>query len=63
MGGKKTGRIQDKTKHSPQIEFEVKYKHIIDKLFTESAKKICQERTSYFKKFLDRMEQEVTGVL
>lgn len=61
MGGKRTGRIRDNTKHSPQIEFEVKTKHLCSSLFTKKAKKVCKERTIYMKNFLDRLEKEVKG--
>ncbi|PKL72243.1 phosphohydrolase [Candidatus Kuenenbacteria bacterium HGW-Kuenenbacteria-1] len=63
MNGKTNGRIQDKTKHSPQIEFEVKTKFIIDKLFTKTAKEICKERILFFENFLNRMEREINGGL
>jgi len=63
MHGKINGRIKDKTKHSPQIEFEVKSKFLIDKLFTGTAKKICRERILFFENFLNRMEQEINGEL
>jgi uncharacterized protein len=61
LGGKIKGRIQDKTKHSPQIEFETKTKFLAGKLYTKKAKKIGKERTEYFRKFLDRLEKEVKG--
>ncbi len=61
LGNQINGRIQDKTKHSPQIEFETKTKFLIEKLYTEKAKKICLERTEYYKNFLDRLEQEIKG--
>jgi len=63
LGGSIKGRIQDKTKHSPQIELEAKIKFLPDKLYTESAKQIGQERLEYYKHFLDRLEQEVNGQL
>ena len=63
MNGKINGRIQDKTKHSPQIEFAVKSKFLINKLFTETAKKICRERIIFFENFLNRLEQEINGEL
>jgi uncharacterized protein len=61
MGSKRTGRIHDNTKHSPQIEFEVKTKYLCDSLFTKKAKRICKERTNFMKKFLDRLEREMRG--
>lgn len=61
--GKLNGRIQDKTKHSPYIEFETKVKFLMKKLHTEKAKEICKERVEFFKSFLDRLETEVNGKL
>ncbi|MDD4995122.1 MAG: HD domain-containing protein [Patescibacteria group bacterium] len=63
MGGKINGRIHDKTKHSPQIEFETKHKFLIDKLFTQTAKNICSERITYMKNFYGRLEREINGEL
>lgn len=61
LSGRVGGRIQDKSKHSPQIEYEIKIKHIIKKLNTSKAKKIAKERLKFFKDFLDRLEREVNG--
>lgn len=63
LNGKIDGRIQDKTKHSPQIEFETKLKFLGDKLYTEKAKEICRERLAFFKSFLERLEREIRGEL
>jgi uncharacterized protein len=57
------GRIKDKTKHSIQIEYKVKLKFIINKLYTAKAKKIARTRMKYFEDFLKRLEQEVKGKL
>lgn len=61
MGGKINGKIHDKTKHSPQIEFAVKYRFLADKLFTRTAREICGERVKFFEDFLNRLEREVNG--
>jgi len=63
QGGKLNGRVQDKSKHSAHIQFETKHKFLLDKLYTETAKKIAQERLNYYKEFLDRLEKEVNGQL
>lgn len=63
LGGKINGRIQDKTKHSPQIEFETKLKFLINKLHTERAKEMCAERIGFYKSFLDRLKKEIKGKL
>jgi uncharacterized protein len=60
-GGKINGKIIDKTKHSPQIEFETKTKFLKEKLYTKKGRQVCKERTKYVKKFLDRLEKEVKG--
>ncbi len=57
------GRIKDKTKHSPQIEYEIKLKHIIKRLNTIKAKKIAKARLKFFKDFLGELEKEVMGKL
>jgi uncharacterized protein len=61
LGGKINGRIQDKTKHSPQLEFETKLRFLIDKLHTKKAKEICRERMNFYKMFLGRLEKEIEG--
>lgn len=63
LGGKINGRIQDKTKHSPQIEFETKLKFLINKLHTKKAKEVARERTEFYKNFLNRLEKEIKGEL
>ncbi len=59
--GKINGRIMDKSKQSVQINYETKDKYIVEGLYTETARKIGQERTVYYKSFLDRMDREVFG--
>ncbi len=51
LGGKINGRIQDKTKHSQQIEFETKLKFLITKLHTEKAKKYAKKELNFIKVF------------
>jgi len=48
LSGKTNGRIQDKSMHSPQIEFETKIKFLTDKFYTEKAKQIGKKRTEFF---------------
>ena len=63
LNGNAHGRIKDKTKHSPQIEFETKLKFLEDKLYTKKAKKIGKERMKYLKNFMYRLEKEIKGEL
>jgi uncharacterized protein len=59
--GKINGRIKNKSKHSPQIEFETKTKFLKKRIYTKEGKKILKERTLFYKKFLYRLEKEVLG--
>ena len=61
LEGKINGRIQDKTKHSPQIEFETKLKFLITKLYTEEARGVGEKRIEFYKNFLERLEREIRG--
>jgi uncharacterized protein len=60
-GGKSNGRIIDRTKHSPQIEFQTKTKFLKEKLYTEKGREVCKERLEYFENFLNRLEKEIKG--
>ena len=60
--GKQNGRIIDKTKHSPQLNYETKDKHILDYLYTERAKQIAKERLDFYKMFLAKLEEEIQGL-
>jgi uncharacterized protein len=59
LGGNPNNRIRNKTKHSPQIEFETKFKNLASKLYTEKGRKLCQERIDFYKKFLDELGKEI----
>jgi len=61
LDGKINGRIQNPTKHSPQIEFETKTKFLGEKLYTEKGKELFKERFDFYKNFLDRLEKEIKG--
>lgn len=61
LGGKINGRIQDKTKHSPQINWETKDKHILNYLYTDKAKQVARERMIFSENFFKRLENEING--
>jgi uncharacterized protein len=62
LGGKINGRIKDKTKHSPQLNWETKDKHIVDYLYTPKAKQIARERIKFSKNFFLKLEKEIQGI-
>lgn len=55
-------RIKDNSKHTPFIEYEVKYKKIPDKLYTKKAKEIGNERLEFMEEFFNRLKLEVEGI-
>ncbi|MCX6808760.1 MAG: HD domain-containing protein [Candidatus Berkelbacteria bacterium] len=61
LGGKANGRIQDKTKHSPQINWETKDKRIVEYLYTKKAKEIAKKRKKFSEKFFAELEKEING--
>ncbi len=62
LSGKINGRIQDKTKHSPQINWETKEQYAIDYLYTKKAKQIAKKRIEFSKKFFLKLEKEIKGL-
>lgn len=61
LGGKINGRIQDKSKHSPQINWETKDKHIIEYLYTKKAKELAKKRKIFSENFFKELEKEIYG--
>ena len=61
-GGKLNGRIKDKSKHSPQINWETKLKLLSTVLYTDKAREMAKERMKFSKEFLDKLEREVKGL-
>ncbi len=62
LSGSLNGRIQDKTKHSPQLNWETKDKYILNYLYTDKAKKIAKKRIIFTTKFLEKLENEINGL-
>lgn len=56
------GRIKDVSKHTPFIEYELKFKKIPDKLYTKKAKEIGQERLKFMVEYFNRLISEIADV-
>lgn len=56
------GRLKDVSKHTPFIEYEVKFKKIPDKLYTNKAKEIGKERLKFMDEYFDRLKSEIDGI-
>lgn len=61
QGGRQYGRIRDVSKHAPNIEFETKFKHIPEILYTEKARVIANERLEFMTQFFERLKRELQG--
>jgi uncharacterized protein len=55
------GRIIDVSKHSMNLEFELKLKKIPQRLYTKKAKEIAKNRVQYMEHFFETLEKEING--
>lgn len=56
------GRLKDVSKHTPFIEYEVKFKRIPNKLYTRKAKEIGKERLKFMDDYFNRLMLEIDGI-
>lgn len=56
------GRLKDVSEHTSFIEYQVKFKKIPDKLYTQKAKKIGKERLNFMEMYFDRLKLEIDGM-
>jgi len=56
------GRLKDVSKHTPFIEYEVKFKKIPDKLYTKKAKEIGKERLKFMEEYFNKLQLEIEGI-
>jgi uncharacterized protein len=61
VGRKANIQLKDISKHSPNLEFELKLKHIPERLYTRKAKEIAEQRLAYMETFFNRLKAEVEG--
>lgn len=63
VDGKPNGRIKVISKHAPNLEFETKFTHIPNKLYTAKAKIIGEQRINFMKQFFDILNKDINGKL
>jgi len=56
------GRLKEVSKHTPFIEYEVKFKRIPDTLYTKQAKEIGKERLKFMEEYFNRLKLEIDGI-
>lgn len=55
--------IEKAEKHAPNIEFQIKYKNLAEKLYTSEAKKIAYQRSQFMAMYFEQLEKEVNDIL
>lgn len=57
------GRLKDVSKHSPYLEYEMKFKKVPEKLYTKRAREIGKNRLSFMDEFFKRLDMEIEGIV
>lgn len=63
VGEKADGMVRDISKHTPILEFELKFKHIPERLYTQKAREIAKERLRFMENFFEKLKREIKGEL
>jgi len=63
IGEKNDGRIKELSKHTPNLEFELKFKYIPERLYTQKAMEKAEERLQYMENFFEKLKTELKGEL
>jgi len=63
FGEKLEGGLKDISKHTPNIEYELKLKRIPERLYTKKAKAMSEERLQFMENFFERLKMEIYGEL
>jgi len=58
---KPEGRVRDILKHTPNLEFELKFKRVPEGLYTQKAREIAKERLQFIENFFEKLKREIKG--
>ena len=61
VGANLRGRIIDISKHSPNLEFEIKIKKIQENLFTDKAKEVAKQRVNFMENYFNQLKKDILG--
>ncbi len=61
VGEKPDGRVRDISKHTPNLEFELKFKHVPERLYTKKAREIPKGRLQFMENFFEKLKREIKG--
>lgn len=57
------GTIIDYAKHSSNLEYEPSLKDVAKRMYTETGKKLANERSAFIDEFYHRLQNELKGIL
>src|SRR5437870_7455389 len=57
------GTIIDYAQHSSNLEYELSLKHVAKRMYTETGRKLANERSSFMDEFYSRLGKELKGTL
>lgn len=60
---KADGRVRDISKHTPNLEFELKFKLVPERLYTQKAREIAKGRLRFMENFFEKLKREIKGEL
>jgi uncharacterized protein len=63
VGEKADGRVRNISEHTPNLEFELKFKRIPERLYTQKAREIAKKRLQLMEKFFEKLKREIKGEL
>jgi uncharacterized protein len=61
VSGMPGGRIKDISRHTPNIEYEIKLRHVMTKIQTERGKELIRGRSAFMDEFFERLGREIIG--
>ena len=60
---RRDGTIIDYTQHSSNLEYELSLKDVAKRMYTETGKKLANERSAFMDEFYSRLREELQGTL
>ena len=60
---RRDGTIIDYAKHSSNLEYELSLKDVAKRMYTETGKKLANERSAFMDEFYNRLQNELKGTL
>ena len=61
VGGVSGGRIKDISRHTPNMEYDLKLRHVPTRIHTERARELVMERSAFMELFFERLREEIDG--